>query len=309
MSPASFSCSYWRNKQVVESLEGCYNLGAEADDGEYAALFDSLAADAVGRLHEFPPAKVASTAWAFATASHLAPHLFDEISVETVRRLDEFTPQELTNVSSALATNGHSAPTLFAALATHVPTRLADFNVWARVDLAWSFAVLDVREERLGDLFTASFFETCKEHGGALGAMALRHLWQWTLWREEIQQISEGHAVAPLPHGLRELCREAFLAAEAEPSVFRRQVLEAVRLLGHQAWEATRCTATGYRLDVMVDVGSGSLVGLEADSRDRHVGSSQTPTAQSVLKHRQVHAPPPPYPPPTSHPDPTPTHP
>ena len=81
--------------------------------------------------------ELSNTAWAYATAGHVAPQLFDALAAVVHSRLtspalDEelstFSPQELANLCWAFATLGHRHDKLFDALAGAALSSMRDFN-------------------------------------------------------------------------------------------------------------------------------------------------------------------------------------
>jgi hypothetical protein len=77
------------------------------------ALFDAVAQEAQGRLHEFKPQALANTAWAYATLGHASPALFDAVAKAAQGRLHEFKSQDLANTAWAYATADVSSAALF----------------------------------------------------------------------------------------------------------------------------------------------------------------------------------------------------
>ena len=131
-------------------LTGTGNGLAKSGLGHAAAVrpvWDALAAGVKGRLDEYKPREVATTAWSFAKAGvgGAHPSLYAALELEALGRLPEFTPQGLANMGWAFAKAGHPAPRLFDELESEVTSsedRLADFASRELCALVWAYAAL-----------------------------------------------------------------------------------------------------------------------------------------------------------------------
>jgi hypothetical protein len=117
----------------------------------------------------------------------------------------------------------------------------------------------------------------------AFSPEALRQLHQWQLWLEE-----RGAAWPRLPSPLAERCHAAFVAEEGRPSRLQRQVIAALKALGHEPREEVR-TPQGYSLDAVVRISSRE-VAIEVDGPSHFVGRTHAPTGATALKRRQLRA-------------------
>jgi hypothetical protein len=243
------------------------------------ALLNAIAAEAAGRVREFNQQELTNTAWAFATAGHAAPALLDAIAVEATERVGDFNEQGLSNTAWAFATAGHAAPVLLDAIAADAAGRVGDFTPQALANTAWACAVADSSADALfGDpLFTAR----CLLFEQAFSPSELCQLLQWQLWRDE-----KSADWPPLPPSLARRCRDAFGEGGSRPSQLQSQVADALRAMGLQVQEEVR-TSLGHSLDAVVQL-DGRQVGIEVDGPSHFVG--RTPTGSTALKRRQLKA-------------------
>jgi len=104
------------------------------------SLFDALAVEITGRMHDFNALQVANIAWAFATLGHESPVLFEAIKTTLPEHVTELDAQGLANVAWAFAKAGHKAPRLFEALSREAAGRVHEFIPQGLTNIAWAFA-------------------------------------------------------------------------------------------------------------------------------------------------------------------------
>jgi hypothetical protein len=193
-----------------------------------------------------------------------------------------FTPQGLANTTWAYATAQHAAPALLDAIAAEAAARVRDFKPQELGSTAWAYAAADHSSCEL--LFGSSAFVAhCEATQAAFPPEALCQLHQWQLWVEE---RSAPWPRLPLP--LAERCHAAFVAEEGRPSRLQRQVVAALKALGHEPREEVR-TPQGYSLDAVVRISSRE-VAIEVDGPSHFVGRTHEPTGATALKRRQLRA-------------------
>jgi hypothetical protein len=129
----------------------------------------------------------------------------------------------------------------------------------------------------------SAFVAHCEAMQAAFSSEALCQLHQWQLWLEE-----RGAAWPRLPLPLAERCHAAFVAEEGRPSRLQRQVVAALKALGHEPREEVR-TPQGYSLDAVVRISSRE-VAIEVDGPSHFVGRTHAPTGATALKRRQLRA-------------------
>jgi hypothetical protein len=246
------------------------------------ALLDAIAAEAAPRVRDFNAQGLANTAWAYATAQHAAPALLDAIAAEAAPRVRDFNAQGLANTAWAYATAQHAATALLDAIAAEAAPRVRDFNEQDLPNTAWAYAAADHSSCEV--LFgNSAFVAHCEAMQAAFSPEALRQLHQWQLWLEE-----RGAAWPRLPVPLAERCHAAFVAEEGRPSRLQRQVVAALKALGHEPREEVR-TPQGYSLDSVVRISSRE-VAIEVDGPNHFVGRTHAPTGATALKRRQLRA-------------------
>jgi len=122
-------------QQLSRIVWACAKIGHGS-----ATLFEAVAAEAAGCIHDFNPHDLTSTAWAFSTLEHRSPALFDAIAKVVAARSRELAPQALTNMVWSFARNDHAAPEMFDAVAAAAVACIDDFTTQGLANIAWSFA-------------------------------------------------------------------------------------------------------------------------------------------------------------------------
>ena len=231
---------------------------------------------------EFNPQELANTAYAFVKAKHPAPALLDAIAAEAAPRVRDFNAQDLANTAWAYATAQHAAPALLDAIAAEAAPRVRDFKPQELANTAWAYAAADHCSCEV--LFGRPVFVAhCDATQAAFLPEDLCQLHQWQLWLEE-----RGAAWPRLPLPLAERCHAAFVAVKGRPSRLQRQVVAALKALGHEPREEVR-TPQGYSLDAVVRIASRE-VAIEVDGPSHFVGRTHAPTGATALKRRQLRA-------------------
>ena len=194
----------------------------------------------------------------------------------------DFNAQGLAITAWAYATAQHAAPGLLDAIAAEAAPRVRDFKAQELANTAWAYAAADHSSCEV--IFgRPAFVAHCEATQAAFLPEDLRQLHQWQLWLEE-----RGAAWPRLPLPLAERCHAAFVAHEGRPSRLQRQVVAALKALGHEPREEVR-TPQGYSLDGVVCI-SGREVAIEVDGPSHFVGRTHAPTGATALKRRQLRA-------------------
>jgi len=252
--------------------------------GPWESVWAALPEAALRSLGDGNPQDFSNTAWAFATAGHVAPELFNAISAEALRRrLGGFNAQDLSNTAWAFATAGHESSELFHAISAEAVRRgLGGFNPQHLSNTAWAFAVSNPL--RADELFGTALFTTqCANVEKSFSCTARLQLHQWSLWREE-----RGALWPPLNESLRQACHDAFITPGETTSQLQSNVVREIRSHGVQVKEEHRCETSGYSIDALVTLKDGKRVAVEVDGPSHFVGRSQQPTGATLLKHRQL---------------------
>jgi RAP domain len=251
---------------------------------EAPSLFDAIARAASIRIDDFSSQALSSTAWAYATLNHVAPSLFDAVARAAQIRIKDFIPYELSNTAWAFATLNHVAPSLFSAIARAATVRVNEFNSQDLAKTAWSFAVFDIEPNSFTQYYSPFAQALLSRDPSTFSVEGLSQLQQLTLWHKE------HNGARWYPEELSQLCWQAFVSAEAEPSRLQNDVVVTLgKLQDVSQVEVEVSTKSGYTLDAVV-VFRGERIGVEVDGPSHFVGQSQLPNGSTILKRRQVRA-------------------
>ena len=266
-------------RSVATAVHGLASVVSATRFAPDKRIWKALAARSEDVADKFNPQELSNTAYAFVKAKQPAPALLDAIAAEAAPRVRDFNAQNLANTAWAYATAQHAAPGLLDAIAAEAAPRVRDFNAQG---LAWAYAAADHSSCEV--IFgRPAFVAHCEATQAAFLPEHLRQLHQWQLWLEE-----RGAAWPRLPLPLAERCHAAFVAQEGRPSRLQRQVIAALKALGHEPREEVR-TPQGYSLDGVVCI-SGREVAIEVDGPSHFVGRTHAPTGATALKRRQLRA-------------------
>ena len=269
-------------RSVATAVYGLASVESATRFAPDKRVWMALAATSVAVADKFNPQELSSTANAFVKAKHAAPALLDAIAAEAAPRVRDFKAQELANTAWAYATAQHAAPGLLDAIAAEAAPRVRDFTPQELANTAWAYAAADHSSCEV--IFgSPTFVAHCEATQAAFLPENLRQLHQWQLWLEE-----RGAAWPRLPSPLAERCHAAFVSQEGRPSRLQRQVVAALKALGHVPREEVR-TPQGYSLDGVVCI-SGREVAIEVDGPSHFVGRTHAPTGATALKRRQLRA-------------------
>jgi len=310
------------NSQAIANTMWAYATVGHSDP----QLFDAMSQLAIQKLNTFNSQELANTMWAYATANHRAPALFYAISQFAIQKLDKFKPQEIANTLWAFATVSHPAPELFDAVSQLAIEKMHTFNsqeiantVWAYatvyhyvnpqlmnaimweaiqkldsleseqiVNILWSVVVLNSIEVDSAVPFFSEISKRYYQKGDEffkLSREAMSQLHQASLWYSD-----EHKKESLLPQKLREECLSNFSSNENIPSKLQHDVVETFQSLNYLGLtvmeEESRCTRTGYSIDVLIGVGNSSSIAVEIDGPCHFVGYS--PNGATMLKRRQL---------------------